>query len=107
MCFIFFPFTAAEDVFASALRLRYELGPEKEVTVSRSRIMESVLAAYRDDPELIHYRLKVVFSGEEIAEDLDGPTREMFTHFFKEIIDKCFVGECNRCAFHGPSLSLQ
>jgi hypothetical protein len=73
-------------------RILLNLGLEKTILVNRADIYRSVLDAYTVDSSLCHHRLKVVFLGEEIAEDHRGLTREMFCLFFTAMYSCVFSG---------------
>lgn len=48
--------------------------------------MESVLDVYTLNPDLVYHKLDVSFEDEAIGLDLGGLTKEMFTHFFVELL---------------------
>ncbi len=64
--------------------LNMSLVETHELTIHRENIVDEVLNAYRRHSNIVHCLLKVKFVGEEVAEDLEGVTREMFTVFMRD-----------------------
>ena len=60
------------------------LGHSTFIDVDRSKILESVLMAYRKHPELVHTSVQVSFK-DEAGVDTDGLKREMYHLFFSQI----------------------
>lgn len=72
------------------------LSEEKVIHVDREDIFQNVMDHYSSDCELQHHRVKVVFHGEEIAEDFEGLTRGMFTTFFAKAMQQMFKGNLEK-----------
>ncbi|XP_064645876.1 uncharacterized protein LOC135499127 [Lineus longissimus] len=59
--------------------------------ISRESIL-NLMDYYRSDDKLTFHRINVTFEGENIAEDMDGLSREMLTCFLKAALSKYFEG---------------
>ncbi|XP_064645659.1 uncharacterized protein LOC135498997 [Lineus longissimus] len=85
--------TCLGDLQSAAMEIKtfIRVGVEKNMFISRESIL-NLMDYYRSDDQLTFHRINVTFEGENIAEDMDGLSREMFTCFLKAALSKYFEG---------------